>query len=241
MKKYKTSAKKSHWLKWTIIWTLLLVIILGISFATIRISISHGVSTAKKEFSSSFENARTDTYSHFYDITFKASEAEHHVSNRVLFSISDIKAQKKLEVFQVYDTFYDISDSKDNITSWLKVTGRGTYTVNLDEAEYSIDNARSHVLVRIPKPELTADLDAGRMDKILFKQNKFIRSSSEKEGFELAMDQYAAAQDKLEANFISNLQYQEWAEESAIRMIKTLIKGFNPDVEDLQVDVEFYS
>ena len=55
------------------------------------------------------------------------------------------------------------------------------------------------------------------------------------------MDQYAAAQDKLEANFISNLQYQEWAEESAIRMIKTLIKGFNPDVEDLQVDVEFYS
>ena len=79
------------------------------------------------------------------------------------------------------------------------------------------------------------------MDKILFKQNKFIRSSSEKEGFELAMDQYAMAQDKLEANFISNIQYQDWAEESAVRMIRTVIKGFNPDVEDLEVDVDFYS
>lgn len=144
-------------------------------------------------------------------------------------------------IFQVYDTFYDISEPKEKITSWLKVAGRGTYTVNLDEAEYIIDNARSHVHVRIPKPELTVTIDAGRMDKILFKQNKFIRSSSEKEGFELAMDQYAMAQDKLEANFISNIQYQDWAEESAVRMIRTVIKGFNPDVEDLEVDVDFYS
>ena len=76
---------------------------------------------------------------------------------------------------------------------------------------------------------------------MLFKQNKVIRSSSEKEGFELAKDQYAAAQDKLEASFLSNVQYQAWVEESAIRMIKTLIKGFNPDVEGLEVEVEFYS
>lgn len=241
MKEKKTSAKKSHWIKRTIIWTLLLTAIIGISFATIRISIRRGAAAAKKEFASSFENARTDTYSHFYNISFKASEAEHHVSNRVLISIGDIKAQKKLEVFQVYDTFYDISDSKEKITTWLKVTGRGTYTVNLDEAEYNIDNTRSHVLVRIPKPELIVELDAGRMDKILFKQNKSFLSSSEKDGFELAMDQYAAAQDKLEANFISNVQYRALAEESAIRMIKTMIKGFNPDVEDLEVDVEFYS
>jgi hypothetical protein len=45
---------------------------------------------------------------------------------------------------------------------------------------------------------------------------------------------------KVKAELLSNTRYYNSAKASAENIVKNLVKSFNPDVENLQVDVEFY-
>lgn len=240
----KTSTRKSHWIIWTVTLTLVLLCLLSACLLTIRFSITNGIAVARDSFSETYDRTKNSTYSQFYDSAYELSEAENHVSNDTLITLSSIKEAKDLEVLCVYDTLYDVLETKEKTTSWLKVAGSGTYTVNLNAAEFIVDNERAYVLVRVPKPELKSKdvkLDNEKMDKIYFKENGFSLASSGKDGFALGIEQHARAQQLLEDDFKSNDQYLNWAEESTIRTIQTLIKSLNRDVENLQVEVEFYS
>ena len=49
------------------------------------------------------------------------------------------------------------------------------------------------------------------------------------------------AKQRIQEDFEASQDYSELAKQSSKSTLAALIKGFNPDVEDLEVDVEFYS
>lgn len=244
---YKAPAKrKSGWIAWTIILALVLFAIAGASVYVVRYSIAQGVSAAKDSFLSSYNAAKDETYNQYHDVAFHYSEAEHHVSNDVTISISTVKEKSALEVLRVSDVVYIISDSeetKSGTTAWLKVPGTGVFTVNLTAAEYVVDNDRHTVLVRVPQPELDSKniaIDLDRIEILHFSENVWSIDNSIRSGEELIRNQLSEAMQRIQEDFEVNEQYSKLAEASAEAMIVALIKGINPDIENLEVRVEFY-
>ena len=64
--------------------------------------------------------------------------------------------------------------------------------------------------------------------------------NSVKSGEDLAKYQLSEAKQNIQEDFEANEQYSKLAEASAKSMLAALIRGINPDVEDLEVEVEFY-
>ena len=64
--------------------------------------------------------------------------------------------------------------------------------------------------------------------------------NSVKSGEDLAKNQLSEAKQNIQEDFEANEQYSKLAEASATSMLAALIRGINPDVEDLEVEVEFY-
>lgn len=238
------SQKNGGWIAWTIILMLVLCAIVIGSVFVIRYSITNGVSTAKDSFLDTFENTRNDTYTQYHDKAFSKSEAEHHVSNDVTISIRAVKEKSSLEVLRVSDVVYIITDGTDNesdTTSWLKVSGTGVFTVNLTAAEYVVDNERQHVLVRVPKPVLdSSNISIDNFETLYFAENIWRSDNSVKSGEALARNQLSEAKQRIQEDFEVNEQYSKLAEASTESMLAALIKGINPEVENLQVEVEFY-
>lgn len=239
-----SSKKNGGWIAWTIILLLLLSVIVIASIYVVRYSIANGVSTAKDSFSTSFEAAKDETYSQYHDMAFQYSEAEHHVSNDVTITIRAVKEKSALEVLRISDVVYIIDDgeeTKSGTTSWLKVSGTGVFTVNLSAAEYVVDNERHYVLVRVPRPELdSSNISIDNFEALYFSENTWSSSNSVKSGEDLARNQLSEAKQNIQEDFEANEQYSKLAEASATSMLAALIRGINPDVEDLEVEVEFY-
>lgn len=169
---------------------------------------------------------------------YAKGEAENHTRNQGTISIVEVRETANLEVMKVSDVVYVIDDDKGT-QSWLKATGMGVYTVNLAAGEYLIDDERQYVLVRVPRPELaTVNLD--ETEPLLIKDNKISFNGSVSKGEDLAQTQRAEAQMKLTEDIESNQTFYQNAEESAKTLIESLVRKFNPKVEDLKVDVEFF-
>lgn len=240
-----TSHRKTHdngWLIWSVILSVILVIICVASIFVIKRSVILGVSAAKDRFSDVYSSARTDTYQDFWDTAYRISEASHHVKNDVAISIGAVKEKSNLEVLKVSDAVYIVTDAKDTkskTTSWLKVNGTGVFTVNLTAAEYLVDNSRRYILVRIPMPILDS-ISIDSFEPLLFNEKKWNRNNSVKNGEDLAQEQLREARQEIQNDFLKNQDYTTYAKNSAKSMIPALIKGLNPDIPDLQVEVEFY-
>lgn len=157
-------------------------------------------------------------------------------------NIKDIENTTGFEVLEVSDTEYIISDKEDNgngITSWLEVPGQGTYIVNLQAAEFIVDNEREYVLVRAPYPEITnISIDYGNVKKLQFINNIFNDSYSV--GEDLARSQLNSADLLIKKEFASNQHFYLSAQEAAVSSIQCLVKQLNPKLPDMTVDVEFY-
>ena len=145
-------------------------------------------------------------------------------------------------MLKISDVEYSIvgsSDNSNNITSWLEVPGQGTYVVNLQAAEFIVDDERSYVLVRVPYPELTnISIDYANVRKLFFKNDLF--DDSYKVGEDLASQQLRSADSLIKKEFTSNQHFYLSAQKAAISTIQCLVKQLNPEVTDLTVDVEFY-
>ena len=170
-----------------------------------------------------------------------------NISNNIIIKKSDVKNnQKRIIISSEKSMSYsssvdDKNETKDGTSSWLKVSGAGVFSVNLTEAEYVIDNARQYVLVRVPHPVIdSANISIDNFESLHFEENKWSRGNSVKTGEELARDQLSEAKQRIQEDFEANEQYSKLAESSTKSMLAALIKGINPEVKDLQVDVEFY-
>lgn len=131
----------------------------------------------------------------------------------------------------------DLRDNNSgNVTAWLEVEGEGTFVVDLQATEFIIDNDRHYVLVRIPNPELT-NINIIKTTRRLFADDW--RDGSYREGVDLALKQRNEASLQIQKALLSNQYIFSSAKDVAVAMIGNLVKQFNPDIPDLQVDVEF--
>ncbi len=193
-------------------------------------------------FSSVYTTEKDAAYEAQWEKYYNRAEQSYHVSNQISVSIVDLEATGKLEVLDVSDVEYVVQDANSdnhNITSWLEVPGSGTYTVDLEAAEFVIDNMHNYVLARLPEPEISnISIDYKNVKKLFFKNDLF--NDSYAVGEDLAREQLATADSLIKEELTSNRSFFESAENAAKISVSCLIRQLNPDVPDLTVEVEFY-
>lgn len=188
----------------------------------------------------SYQIASQNAYDGIYEAAFQFAEARNHVSNDVNISIGDTKEVSRLEVLAVSGSEYIIknSDETSKVTSWLEVQGTGIFTVDLAFGEFIVDSDRHYVLVKVPQPELTECTVSGT-GKQFWRDGWIIANGSVAEGVRLSQAQLGEGRMKLEESMKQSRRFHEAAQETAIRMIKSLVEEWNPNIPDLQVEVEF--
>lgn len=130
-------------------------------------------------------------------------------------------------------------DEEQKIRSWLEVMGTGIFTVELAEGEFIADAERRYVLVKVPEPVLTECAIEG-IGKQYWKNEAFFSNGSVAEGVKLSQSQMKEGKKLIEEAIKQNRKFHQAARDSAIMMIDELVKKWNPEFEDLQVEVRFY-
>lgn len=205
---------------------------------------ARGAASVKKAFDREKEIAEKSVYNSFYEQGFAAGEKEYHVKNRAVISLGNIRETANLEVLSVSDVAFMIENpasENKNIQSWIEVPGTGVYTVNLAAGEFLVDDERQLVFVRIPKPELLPEniaIDHANVQILRFSSNVWL--SSVRDGERLAGKQLNEARTKIQEDISTNLQYYEFAENSARTLLENLIRAINSDIPELKVEIEFF-
>lgn len=222
---------------------LALAIIMGaVSFFLITKVINDGANALMDSYHNTYNSEKEDAYQKQYEKYFDKAEKEHHVRNRISINIGNLREIANLEVLKVSDVEYIIEKSdnnKEKITSWIEVPGEGIYIVNLQAAEFLIDDERSFIRVRAPYPELTnITIDYKNVQKLLFKNALLDNSYSV--GEDLAREQLRTADILIKKEFASNQNFYLNAQKAAKSSIEYLIRQLNPSVSDLDVEIEFF-
>lgn len=214
-----------------------------------------GTSSAISRYQNVKQEVSDSTYDEFYQKAYDISEEKHHVSNQVSITLGSLKEQAKMEVLKISTVEYETQEEdegdvienilssistffKGNVVSWLEVPGYGVFTVDLQSAEFIIDNERGHVLIRLPSPELSEfTIDYKNVEILNFEDSGMFNSA--KVGEDLARKQLQSAELTMRQNANSNQEYYQSAKKSAINILSNLVKQLNPQIETLVVDVEF--
>lgn len=204
----------------------------------------NGTRAVKKAFDTEKAAAEESVYHAYYEEAYKAAEAEYHVKNRAVISLGNIRETAELEVLSISDIAFMIENpsvQNKNTLSWLEVPGTGVFTVNLAAGEFLTDDERQSVYVRLPKPELlpmNISIDHGNVKILRFSSNRFLSSAAE--GEHLAGKQLNEARTRIQEDISSNVQYYEFAENSARTLLENLIRAVNSEIPELKVEIAFY-
>lgn len=214
---------------------LMILLVLVIVCILLGKIIFDSIGTAYHAYLGASKNARDSTYETVYDEIYAATEERYHVSNTGIISIAKVQETQMLVVLTASDETYVTKEEGSTIV-WYKYCGEGTYKVDMQAAEFIIDNERHFVLARIPRPQLS-DVYIKSSEELLGKAGFFNGNYSD--GTNLAIEADAEAQDKIAASLQNNQYTQNNAETAAKSTVENLIRKFNPDVQDLTVQVEF--
>lgn len=230
-----------NWICSTVIAGVLIIITFVASiFLAVR-AVQEGAATAYDAFKTAEQQVEHDIYNEFYERSKQSAEENYHVSHRAAITIGDIREESNLQVLNVSAVGYSIQEQSDNgaATAWLKVTGTGTFTVNLQASEFLIDDERQYVLARIPKPDLTS-FDTDAAEPLLYKDGSWGPFNGDNSvGTALAQKQVQEATLDARESITSNQRFYESAKASAKFMVENLIQALNQDVKDLIVEIEF--
>lgn len=241
MAREKKRGKLAKRITSTIVFIVVPAILIVTSLVLIERMLTDGSSAMQESYDDAKKSASEKAYNDIYQTSYDNAERKYHVKNEVFITIGDIEEKSDLEVLSVSDVVFIIRDAADNngVTSWAEFPGTGTFTVNLKDAEFIIDNKRNHVLARVPEPELSrCDIQFDKVE-LLLREGKDFRNGTTVEGEEEANRDTKQAQKELRNNFLENSRYLSAAEDSARSLITESIKGLNSDNPDLVVDVEF--
>lgn len=238
----KTKAKLSSSKKSSIVIVVSIIVMLLLitgSIVLMQGGISAGASALANSYNAAYNSERNSSYEKLYKSAFDRAEKNYHVSNTVIISLGDMEETQKLEVLTANDIEF-ITENRDdntgNVTAWLEVEGQGTFVIDLRAAEYIIDNAHKYVLVRIPNPELT-NVSITRTTRKMFSDDW--KNGSYSEGVNLAIKQRNEASLQIQKALLSNQYIFSNAKDVSVSMIQNLVKQFNPDIPNLDVEVEF--
>lgn len=188
---------------------------------------------------STFQREKNSAYNGLYQRAYDSAEKRNHVSNYALVSVEEAREISRLEVLSVTDSEYVIKDAdeKDKTTSWLEVQGTGVFTVDLSAGEFLVDSQRRYVHITIPEPTLTECKVSGTGKQ--FWDDGILRNGSVAEGVRLAQAQLSEGRAKLEDAMKQSRYFHDAARDAAVQTIEELVLQWNPNVPDLQVDVNF--
>ena len=164
------------------------------------------------------------------------------VSSSIQINISDMQEIAELQVLSITDTQVITENPDDNsegITAWTEFTGRGDFVVNLQQSEIVVDNVRKTVIIRTPNVAIDQDtftLEYGNTETLFFHNS--MGNDSYREGVDIAQSQYQEAYSKIYDNITMNPYYYSVAEDSAKRIIESLVRSWNKDIPNLKVIVE---
>ena len=223
-----TKGDREGLLKKTTSVVILLSLCLG-AFAGIKYL---GMNAAKKAYSDAFDDESQKAYDAIYQLAYNQTEASYHVSNRATIAIGPIKEKMSLETLSVDEVVYEQADE-----SFFEVHGTGIFTVNLQTAEYIIDDDRSYILVRLPEPTLSEFTIRPEHTRKLIENGKWL--STPQTGVAIASDMLKRAENDIKASIMNNQQYYRYAKESAVSVLTKLIQKINRGVEDLTIEIEF--
>ena len=230
--------------RWKVICLMAALLIFAAALWCLFSGFFRGTQAVKRAFDVEKAKAEEAVYSSFYEQGFTAAEKDYHVKNRAVISLKNIRETANLEVLSVSDIAFMIEnpDSENkNILSWIEVPGTGVFTVNLAAGEFLVDDERMLVFARIPKPELLPEninIDHANVQVLRFSSNAL--RSSIRDGEHLAGKQLNEARTKIQEDISTNLQYYEFAENSARTLIENLIRSINSEIPELKVEIEFF-
>ncbi len=238
----KNTAKNSK------IINLILIGIFAVFMAVSLLIMNLGADKAKHSYLSSYDESYNNTYSNTYNDYvadgYEAGYEKYHVKNEVNIYVGDIQECSSLEVLNVSDFDYAVSNNSDNeekIDSVFEVTVIGTYCVNMQLSEFIIDNKNKTVTVRVQRPELT-DFTS-RYEMLYFCKNGNILDILDKgnysEGENFAMKQITESKESIQHSLEFNQENNRNAEEAAINTLTSIITRLNPEIPDLKVFIEF--
>ncbi len=243
--------------RWTVGLVLGCFVLFAFSIYCFLDAIAVGASSAMDSYESEKDEVAQEVYDVFYNQSYNAAEASHHVSNQVSISIGTLQEEEKLEVLRVSNVKYMISEeeegefidnilsavtgifSDDEVVSWLEIPGDGVFTVNLKSAEFIVDEERQDVLIRIPEPELSEFAIDYEGVEILYFDDAGLFKNSAKVGEDLAREQLQDAQLQMMQEIHENQRYYQSAQDAAESLLISLVKELNPGASDLTVEVEF--
>ena len=238
-RKRRSSRKKKN-TNIAIVLCFLMIMAASVGGLLLKSGIKVGASELMSSFQGAYNNEKERVYGQIYDAVFQEAEQNHHVSNKVEISVANLQEEEKLEVIKANDVEF-ITENRDNntgnVTAWLEVEGEGTFTIDLKAAEFDVDNEREYILVRIPKPELS-NVKIVNTIRRLFADD--LLNGSYSEGVDLALKQSNEALLQIQKSLLSNQYIYDNAKKVSVNMIQNLIKQLNPDVPQLQVEVEFF-
>ena len=220
------------------------LILVAAAAAACFFAFANGSRAVKQAFDRERKAAEESVYQSFYEQGFKAGEEEYHVKNRAVITLGNLRETANLEVLSVSDVAFMIENpnsENNNIQSWIQVPGTGVYTVDLAAGEFLVDDERSMVFVRVPKPELlpmNINIDHANVEILRFESN--VWNTSVRDGEQLAGKQLNEARTRIQEDISSNLQYYEFAEKSARSLLENLIRSVNSEIPDLKVEIEFF-
>ncbi|MCD8330054.1 MAG: DUF4230 domain-containing protein [Lachnospiraceae bacterium] len=243
--------------RWTVGLLMVVFLLLAGSVWFFLDAIAIGASSAMDSYESEKDEVAQEVYDVFYNQSYSAAEASHHVSNQVSISIGTLQEEEKLEVLRVSNVEYVISEeeegefldnilsavtgifSDDDVVSWLEVPGDGVFTVDLKTAEFIVDEERQDVLIRVPEPELSEFAIDYEGVEVLYFDDAGLFKNSAKVGEDLAREQLQDAQLQMMQEIQDNQRYYQSAQDAAESLLISLVKELNPGIPELTVEVEF--
>ena len=171
---------------------------------------------------------------------YNLGEKNNHVSNEISVAINDAIEDTRLEVLTVRDVEYitDETNSSGTVTSWLKVTGEGVYTIDLKTAEYLYDSITKTITVILRKPELThCRLVNG--ENIFYQDNRLLGDGKIIDGEDLAQRQIQKGYIETIAYFQQNPYFFESAKKSGEIFVTNIIKQLYQNNPEINVEIVF--
>lgn len=199
-----------------------------------------GTESLTAGYQDTYESRATEVYNQWYETGFEIGEKKYHVSNDVYISVDNLEKNGKLEVLKASAVEIMVEKQAENFikrTVWFEVHGEGTYVVNLEMAEFVVDNPRKSILVRIPRPVLEG-IEVTKIDKIFYKEDNLFGGNYRK-GANLQLQNYNEGSMEIQKSMRSNAFLYANAERVALSTVENLVREFNSDIPDLIVEVEF--
>lgn len=218
------------------------------------LTVIRGLGSLQQSYASAKDETARRVSERYREAIYDAVEDHWHTSNRATISLGNIREESELEVLMVDDVdyvidpktddgipviswFQDLVDGEGDTGMWLRVPGKGTFTVNLKAGEYIIDEARQTVTIRLSEPVLkNFGVDYANIALLHYEDGS---RTTESGGISQLRDNLRESEGRLRSNTVGNQYYYKRAEESARNMITTMVKQLNPDRPDLKVVVEF--